>query len=415
MASAVPRPTLGPTGFLVPTEANIRVGVFIDFNGSFGGNLNPASSTPQGQLADSETAVIGYNNDIFLAYANQVDPAFSSGRMQDGIARIYFLFRIAAKSTVVLATCGGASGTILPAGSLGRAADGTVYSSLSLVTIPLSGTIDTEFAAVTTGPIACPAGTLSTIYRAVPGWDTITNASDGIIGRDVETRADFETRRQLSVSVNANGILAAIRGQVLSVAGVLDAYVLENATSGSVSVGGITMGPNSLYVAAVGGTDADVARAIWTKKAPGCDYYAGNTTVTVEDRNGYVIPYPSYSVVFERPASLPIYFDVEIATSASVPSDAETQVKKAIIAAFNGQQIVAADGTITFEGNDTRARIGGTIFASSYTCPVASLGTWARIKSIKIGTSGPGAADTVTPNIDKQPTITAGNITVNIT
>lgn len=415
MASAVPRPTLGPTGFLVPTEANIRVGVFIDFNGSFGGALNPASSTPQGQLADSETAVIGYNNDIFLQYTNQIDPAFSSGRMQDGIARIYFLFRIAAKSTVVLATCGGASGTILPAGSLGRAADGTVYSSLSLVTIPLSGTIDTEFAAVTAGPVACPAGTLSTIYRAVPGWDTITNASDGIIGRDVETRADFETRRQLSVSVNANGILAAIRGQVLSVAGVLDAYVLENATSGSVSVGGITMGPNSLYVAAVGGTDADVARAIFTKKSPGCNYYTGSTTVTVEDRNGYVIPYPSYSVVFERPASLPIYFDVEIATSASVPSDAETQVKNAIIAAFNGQQIIAADGTVTFENDGTRARIGGTIFASSFTCPVASLGTWARIKSIKIGTSGPGAADTVTPNIDKQPTITAGNITVNIT
>lgn len=414
MASAVPKPTLGPTGFLVPTEANIRIGVFIDFNGAFGGNLNPAASTPQGQLADSETAVIGNNNDLFLQYTNQVDPAFSAGRMQDGIGRIYFLTRIAAEATTVIATCVGDPGTIIPAGSLARAADGTIYSSLSLATIPLGGSIDVEFSAITTGPIACPAGTLSTIYRAVGGWDTITNAADGILGRDVETRTQFETRRQLSISKNADGILGAIRGEILEVPGVLDAYVLENPTSGSVMVGGITMGPNSLYVATVGGTDEDVARAIWTKKAPGCDYYAGNTTVTVEDRNGYSIPYPSYDVTFERPASLPIFFDIEIASSAAVPSDAEAQIRAAIIAAFNGQQIVAADGTITFEGDSVRARMGATIFASSYTCPIAALGTWARVKSIKIGTSGPGALDTITPDIDQEPTITSGDITVNI-
>lgn len=403
MATNVPRPTLGPNGFTAPAESAIRTGVFADINGAFGNALNPAVSTPQGQLADSETAVIGSNNDLFLKYTNEADPAFASGRMQDAIARIYYLFRKPALSTTVICTCTGASGTIIPVGSLGLAADGTIYQSLSAETIPISGTISIQFSAVTTGPIACPAGTLNTIYRAVPGWDTIANPADGILGRDVETRADFEARRTLSVSKNALGIIGSIRAQILAVTNVLDAYVTENPTDASAVIGGVTMPANSLYVAVVGGTDADVARAIWTKKGPGCSYYGGNTTITVEDRNGYSIPYPSYAVSFERPASLPIFFDVEIINSSTVPSDVIAQVRNAIIAAFNGQDALAL-----------RATIGATVYASRYYAPVALLGPWARINNIKVGITTPGALDLVGVDIDQVPTITAANITVSL-
>lgn len=403
MVTNVPRPTLGPNGFTAPAESAIRTGVFADINGAFGNNLSPAVSTPQGQLADSEAAVIGSNNDLFLKYTNEVDPAFASGRMQDAIGRIYYLFRKPALSTTVICTCTGASGTIIPVGSLGLAADGTIYQSLSLETIPLAGTISIQFAAVTTGPIACPAGTLNTIYRAVPGWDSITNPADGIIGRDVESRSDFEARRALSVSKNATGILGAIRGEVMAVANVLDAYVTENATNAAAVIGGVSLPANSLYVAVVGGTDDDVARAIWIKKSPGCSYYGGNTTITVEDRNGYSIPYPSYDVSFERPASLPIFFDVEIINSSIVPSDATAQVRSAIIAAFNGQ-----------DESEIRATIGATVYASRYYQPVALLGAWARINNIKVGITTPGAVDFVNVNINQVPTITSANITVSL-
>lgn len=40
--------------------------------------------------------VIGDSQSLFAWYVNQVDPATSSGRMQDAIGRIYFLTRIAA-------------------------------------------------------------------------------------------------------------------------------------------------------------------------------------------------------------------------------------------------------------------------------------------------------------------------------
>src|SRR3990167_8845868 len=104
MMTAVPTPTFGPNGFVAPSEADVRAGVETDIDSAFGGGLNPALSTSQGQLATSETAIIGDANAVFLWFVNQVDPAYSSGRMQDGIARIYYLSRIPGAPTTVDAT-----------------------------------------------------------------------------------------------------------------------------------------------------------------------------------------------------------------------------------------------------------------------------------------------------------------------
>src|SRR5713226_6062534 len=109
MATSVPRPTFGDKGFVAPVEADVLAGVQADVDAAFGGGLNPGLYTPQGQLASSEAAIIGDSNAMFLWFCSQVDPAYSSGRMQDAIARIYFIERIPGQPTVVTARClGGA-------------------------------------------------------------------------------------------------------------------------------------------------------------------------------------------------------------------------------------------------------------------------------------------------------------------
>lgn len=385
----VPLPSFGDTGFTSPPEPDILAGVLADFIAAFGGNLNPGLSTPQGQLATSLTAVIGGFNDLFVDFTNQVDPAYASGRMQDAIARIYFLTRQAATPTLVTATLSGATGATIPQGSLAIATDGTIYQCLTTVVVPTGGSVDAQFAALTTGPIACPAGSLNTIYRTVTGWDSVTNAADGLPGQNVESTADFERRRQLSVAVNATGILPAVRGEVLSVAGVVDAYVTENVTNASVVIDGQTLVAHSLYVCVEGGTDDDVARAIWTKKNPGCNYN-GSTSVVVEDTNsGYLTP-PSYTVSFQRAAALSMAFAVEIADMVDVPADAEAQIQAAIAAAF-----------------PPLAHIGQTMYASSFVCPIGALGAWARVVSITINT-----AASVAVGIDDFPALGAVVVTL---
>lgn len=384
--TAIPRPILGPTGYVAPAESALYAGAMADLQVAFGGGLNPGPKTPQGQLATSLAALLGNVHDLFLFYVSQTDPAYARGRMQDAIGRIYFLERRPAQPTVVQAVCIGLQGVTIPAGALARADDENLYACQQSGTFGPSGTMTLPFAAVTPGPLACPAGSLATIYQAIPGWDTITNPQDGALGTLVEGRADFEIRRRQSVAHNAAGHLPAVRGAVLSVDGVLDAFVVQNDTNFPRTIGGYTLSANSVYVSVSGGEAEDIARAIWTRK--GAAGTNGSTTVTVLDTaSGYSPPYPAYEVHFDYARPLPILFEVQIKNSALVPADATQQIQNALIGAFAG------------EDGGPRARIGAEILASRYYDPVQALGPWARVVALRIGASTVPAA-TVMGSID---------------
>lgn len=405
MTSSVPQPTFGPTGFIAPSEPDVLAGVQADMNAAFGGNLNPALETPQGQLASSLTALVGEKNALFLQYTNGVDPAFATGRMQDAIGRIYFLERNPATSTTVIGTCAGLAGVVIPAGTLTQSTDGNLYASTTIATIGVGGTVDVVFQCQTTGPIACPTGTLTTIYRAIPGWDSVTNAADGTPGRNVETPAEFEERRRASVALNARNTLQSMRANVLDVENVTDAYVISNDTAAGVAVGGITLAAYATYVAVLGGVGQDVAEAVWRKKPPGGPMYTtGATAYVVEDESPDLTPpYPTYTIYIKTPAAVPIYIDVEITDTDAVPSDAQEQVRTAVVSAFSG-----GDG-------GSRARIGGTLYALRFAAPIAALGAWAtNIISIKIGIAASPTGDTVTVDIDEYPSISSANINLTL-
>lgn len=382
--TSVPAPSFGASGFIAPNESSILVGVLADMNAAFGGDLviadasgNPELRTPQGQLASSITAIIGDANDQFLAMANGVDPALATGRMQDGIGRIYFLTRKAALSTVVAVTCSGLAGTVIPAGVQLGATDDNIYIAQQAGTIGAGGTVSISFACSLPGPIAAPVGSVSIMRQLIPGWDSATNPADGIIGQYVESAAQFEARRAASVAANALGTLPAVLGAVLSVAGVLDAYVTDNVTGSSTTLDGVTVPAHALYVCVAGGTDAAVAMAIWTKKSPGCGYASGNTTVTVTDPSSNYAPgsAPTYPVTFERAIAETLVMAVQIANSSTVPANAAALVQAAVLSAFAG-----GDG-------GPRARIGQTVYALRYVPPIADLGAWARVISVTVGAS----------------------------
>lgn len=368
VSTNVPRPVLGDKGFVAPEESVILDGVKQDYQLAFGGALNfsttggaSINATPQGQLVSSLTAIIGHVNDTFLDVVQQFDPAYSRGRYQDGIGRIYFISRKPSQPTSVLALCTGLIDVEIPVGALAQADDQNLYVCTGSGTIPASGEITLPFACVTAGPIPCPVGALSTIYQSIAGWDSITNPTEGVLGQDTETRAQFELRRSLSVAQNAMGFLPAVLGAVLSTEGVTDAYVTENVENTAQIVGGQLLFPNSLYVAAVGGSDEDVAHAIWTKKAPGCGY-TGNTSVTVYDTaNGYNPPFPAYLVKFQRPFSLATLFKVRLKDNPTIPANVLSLVQNAIINAFAG-----GDG-------GPRATIGSRVFAARFYEPVENI------------------------------------------
>ncbi len=399
--SSVPNIVFTPTGVVLPLESELLAGVQADINAAFGGGLNPALETPQGQLASSTAAIIGDKNNVFAEFVNQVDPDVSDGVMQDAICRIYFLNRKPALPTVVSCVCGGVAGTLIPAASLVIDTNGNIYASSADATIGAGGTVDVNFACTVTGPVPCPANAANQIYRSVSGWETVNNAAAGITGSDVESRADFEYRRRQSVALNAHGTLPSIYAAVFGLDDVADVYAIDNVSSLPVIKGttNYELAPHSLYIAVTGGDDAQIAQAIWDKKDVGCNYN-GHTEITVVD-DTYSYPQPEYIVKFQRPTITPVLFMVRIARNSALPAGIASLIKSAIIAAFAGD-----DG-------GSRARIGGTVFASRFYGGISSISPVIEILEILIGIDA-ATLNAVSLGIDQSPTVSESDITVEI-
>lgn len=401
MTTNVPQVQFTPEGAVLPEESEILAGVFADIDTAFGGGINQQLTSPQGQLAQSQSAIIGDKNNQIAEISNQVDPDTSSGRWQDGIGKIYFLERIAASGTVVTGTCRGKVNTLIPAGSMAEDTSGYQYYSLIDAKIGSDGTVDVDFQCATTGPIACHVGALAKIFRAQIGWDSITNNTAGTPGVNVEGRADFEYRRKNSVASNAISLTQAILGNVFKVTNVLDAYVKDNSSNSDITYG-VTNYPipkNSLCVSVAGGEAIDVATAIWKKKSLGCSY-TGNTSYTVQDKDGYETPYPEYVVTWLTPTASAVYFSVQISDNDQLPYDVETSIQQAIIDAFNG-----VDGS-------SRARIGSTIYAGRYYAGVSAVDPNVNILSITLGWASDAGGTALAIGIDQRPTLSAENISV---
>lgn len=404
VSTAVPSVTFSATGIAVPDEIDILNGRLTDLDTAMGGGMSKSLTTPQGQIAMSDTAIIGDKNDNLAWLVNQINPDFAEGRMQDAIGQIYFIDRIAAIGTTVTATCTGLVGTVIPANSIAQDTSGYLYFSLADAVIPSSGSVDVVFQNQASGPIACPIGALNTIYRAIQGWSGITNATAGVLGNEVESRANFEYRRKQSVAGNSNNQLGAVYANVLAVSGVTDAYVTQNNTSLTVTKGftNVSLEPHSLYVCVYGGASEDIAKAIWQKLPPGPSM-VGNTTYTVVDDVNYVQPYPEYEIKWQTPSAVSVYFKVELADNNALPGNIATLVQSAIISAFNG------------EDGGTRARIGSTIYAGRYYAGVQAIDSDnVDIFSITISRDGTTYQTSASFGIDEVPTLDASNISVTL-
>jgi hypothetical protein len=474
MTTNVPSVVLGPNGFVAPAESAILAGRLADINAALGGDANPGLTTPQSQIAQSDAAIIGAANSTFLALANGVDPAYASGRMQDAVARIYFLTRNPAKPTTLQIACMGLAGVSIPANtSLIQDAAGNVYACTQSVVIPASGTVTTSFACTQTGPIAVPDTNSVSIYQAIPGWDAVTCVS-GVEGSDVETRAAFETRRQNSVSQNSTGYLAAIRGAVLNVAGVESAYTSENpnaypialspSTSATASVSGTTMtvtgtaagiavgqvvtGPgvaNGTMITALGtGTGGagtytvspsqTVAQAtlsfggfpLLPNSLYVCVYGGANADIAAaifsKKPPGCNFTGNTMGVAYDTSAPYPapgIPYDMTWEAAQGVSIYVNVQILNGIAVPSDAAAQIQTAILNAFSGADggASAQIGSNVLAARFYAGIASLGTWALVTSLTIGASTATPAAVVTGSISGTTltvsAVTSGALAVN--
>ena len=406
MTTNVPPIQFTDTGVILPSTADVLTGRLEDIDQAFGGGLNTTNMfTPQAQIASAETFTISAGQEAIANVQNMTDPMYSSGVWQDAIGRLFRISRLGAVATTVEVLCQGAVGTVIPALSTVSDGSGNTYALTNSVTIGSDGSVTGVFANQITGPIGCPAGTVTTINTVIAGWERVSNPSSGVIGRDQETRNEFETSRQQMLAMNATQTYEAVRGAVKAVSGVTDCYVYDNYTGRDIQQGSTnyTIKKNSIYVAVAGSfNNADVANAILSKKAPGSDYN-GNTTVTVSDTGSAVSPPPTYPVSFEIPNNVDIYFTVNIKNVNNLPTNYVALIQQAVVNQFTGL------------GNGPGETIADTVFASDYYTLIQQQSSTFEIVTLFVGFAANPAILTLLPvGIDQKPVVSTANVAVNV-
>lgn len=390
-------PSFDPdNGVTLPTTKELREEVENGFQNAFRVResdpvLNTDPTSPMGQVVDLMVGELEAKNAEIAFLANQLNPRTARGVFLDALAALYGLERKVSEPTVVVCTCTGLAGTVIPFGAIVQDSAGNKYrqSRAGGVTIGAGGTVDTEFAAVEHGGIEVSAGSVSQIITVVAGWDSVINAAAGVTGRDVEPDGELLNRMIQSYAINANGTVENIQANLAELDGVLDVVVLENYTNQKQTQYEVELDAHSIAVCIVGGEDADIARTIFERKSGGCGTN-GETEVTHVDTEHYNARYV-YRIV--RPTTEDFHVQVTF-FDEDMNADTKTAVQNAVVSDFLG------------ELTNPRVKLATTVYASRFYQCVQNV-TESPIKDILIGVGDDPLGTSVDIPANVSPTLTA--------
>lgn len=268
-------------GIITVDTSAIQAGVEAEIKAIFGNDIDLTPETPQGRLVEVLTAeragVVGFN----AANASQLNLTYATGLFLDAVGSYFGVTRVGQSQSRVFASVTGVAGTVIPAGSVVKSDAGDEFYAENAITLPIIGAY---FLSVEYGSIPCEIGTLTTIVSSVLGWETVNNAAEPApLGADAESDASYRIRIKNS-RYSGTGFVADISSKINSVDNVLSSFVYDNGTASPVTYDTVVIDAHSLVAVVDGGTDADIANAIYTTKSAGCGYTkingAGNVTIS---------------------------------------------------------------------------------------------------------------------------------------
>lgn len=217
------------TGTIIPDTSTILTDVQNEYKDVFGADLVVTPDTPQGVLITAEAlsrAAVVSNN---AAVANEINPNLSAGVFLDAIAALTGIQRTAQTQTLVSGvTLTGVAGTTIPVGSQAQTAAGDIFSSLSGVTLDVSGNATVNFASVAYGAIPCAANALTQVVSSVLGWETVNNTVAGVLGQSTQSDQALRALRQNTLAFQGVALAEAITSSLYATAGVTSLSFLEN-------------------------------------------------------------------------------------------------------------------------------------------------------------------------------------------
>ena len=181
-----------------------------------------------------------------------------------------------------------------------------------------------NFACDKAGAIEPRLGKVNQIPLSYAGWEAVENNVPAVVGRDAETDIELRQRWNSSVYSRGQAMTESIEAAIYqNVEGVTACRVEENDTD-STNAEGIP--PHSIEVIVAGGANAEVAKWIWQKKAPGITTY-GAISQNIYDSQGII-----HTMHFNRPEEVKVWLKVIISENPEqeLPATAVYTIKEAL-------------------------------------------------------------------------------------
>ncbi|WLI49225.1 baseplate J/gp47 family protein [Pseudomonas sp. FP833] len=328
-------------------------------------NLDP--STPDGlKMAHDSEIFYALDETLQQAY-NSKDPNKAKGNDLDIVCSLTGTIRSGGSRSSVQLTITATPGTPIQAGNrFESVTTGSRWTTDQAVTADSLGAATVNATCTVVGPTQADAGTITRIVDVVAGLASVTNAAPATPGTDGQRDEQLRVTRATAVGRPGNNQIDSMIGELFGVDGVRRVKVYENDTdSNAVSIDNpYGLPKNSIAPIIDGGTDDDVAMAIYLKKNPGARLYQAGTPFQVLVTSP---KYPTNQKLIR--ASRPIYVDmimvINVKNDGTLPPTAGQLIKEAVMEYAAGD-LIPADVGFKISGFD----IGETVPFSTMFTPI---------------------------------------------
>jgi len=353
--------------------------LYLDIDPSW--NLDP--STPDGLKLAHDAEVFSVLDELIQQAYNSKDPNKASGVDLDTVSALTGTTRSeGTSSTITGFILTGVPGTIVPGGTrFESTTTGTRWTLDQTWTLDNTGLAYVDITCTTVGVVEADANTVTRIIDTVAGLTSVNNPTPATTGTGVESDSSLRVKRATAVGRPGNNQIDSMLGELFAVDGTRRVKVYENDTNATDTNG---LPAHSIAPVIDGGTDADVAMAIYIKKNPGVMLYQAGTPITV-DVTSPTYPDNVKTIKFSRPIYVDMTVVVSIKDDGTLPSlsTLEPLIQQAILEYAAGDLIPTEYG-FKPDGFD----IGETVPYSSMYTPINKV----------IGTYGNSYVDTMTLN-----------------
>lgn len=318
-----------PTGFRRPTYAELLDALEYKARELWGGQVN---LTVRSFLGLSLRIFAWILNLLFSLAEDVYNSSFVDTAVGHALYNLGKLIgiklRSAQKATGILQVKG-QPGVQVPLGFLAATTSGVRFVSMEAAALNLTGEASVKIAAFSAGSDGnVAANAITQIINPVTGIQSVTNERPTDGGRERETDEQFRVRYMQSTDFAGGVNVDALAAELLeNVEGVYSAIVYENYTDEWAD----GLPPHSIFAIVHGGGDADVAKALFRRRAGGIEPH-GDIEVMVTSLSGQLIP-----IRFSRPQTVSIWVKVSnLVTDAAFGDDGNARIAAALIDYIGG-------------------------------------------------------------------------------